>query len=192
MRLQKKVAIVTGAARGQGEAVARRFAREGARVVVADREAKGVETVAADIRKRGETAVAVTADVTVAEEVATMVETARREYGALHVLYNNAGIYLTHEDAPTADLPPPVFDRITDVNLRGVYLCCHYAIPLLLESGNGVILTDQWHRMLGIPWHMLTPLLKEGCWPTLGLLRTTTGRRACVPMSFVRGLLRLR
>ena len=140
MRLQEKVAIVTGAARGQGEAVARRFAREGARVVAADREAKGVETVVADIRKRGGTAVAVTADVTVAEEVAAIVETARREYGALQVLYNNAGIYLTHEDAPTADLPPPVFDRITDVNLRGVYLCCHYAIPLLLESGNGVIL----------------------------------------------------
>ena len=99
MRLQKKVAIVTGAARGQGEAVARRFAREGARVVVADREAEGVETVATDIRKQGGTAVAVTADVTVAEEVAAIVETTRREYGALQVLYNNAGIYLAHEDA---------------------------------------------------------------------------------------------
>ncbi len=140
IRLQKKVAIVTGAARGQGEAVARRFAREGARVVVADREAEGAERLASDISQQGGTAVAVTADVTVAEEVAAMVETARREYGALHVLYNNAGIYLTHEDAPTADLLPPVFDRIIDVNLRGVYLCCHYAIPLLLESGNGVIL----------------------------------------------------
>ena len=55
-------------------------------------------------------------------------------------LYNNAGIYLPDEDAPTADLPESVFDRNIAVNLKGAYLCCHYAIPLLIKSGNGVIL----------------------------------------------------
>ena len=105
MRLADRVAVVTGAARGQGEAVAQRFAHEGARVVMADREADGVEIAAADIRRQGGVAVPVAADITVAEEVAAIVETARREFGALHVLYNNAGIYLSNEDAPTADLP---------------------------------------------------------------------------------------
>jgi NAD(P)-dependent dehydrogenase (short-subunit alcohol dehydrogenase family) len=107
---------------------------------MADREAEGVETAAADIRRQGGVAIPVAADVTVAKEVAAMVETARREFGALHVLYNNAGIYLSNEDAPTADLPESVFDRNIAVNLKGTYLCCHYAIPLLIESGNGVIL----------------------------------------------------
>ncbi len=140
MRLANKVAIVTGAARGQGEAVARRFAREGAVVVLADRDIEPAQLIAADIQQTGGTAIAVAADVTIDAEVSGMVETARREFGALHILYNNAGIYLAHQDAPTADLPPPVFDRIVNINLRGVYLCCHYAIPLLLESSNGVIL----------------------------------------------------
>jgi len=140
VKLANKIAIVTGAARGQGEAVARRFAHEGACVILADREVDVARGVAADIQQQGGTALAVAADVTVAEEVAAMVETAEREFGALHILYNNAGIYLTQQDAPTADLLPPVFDRIINVNLRGVYLCCHYAIPLLLKSGNGVIL----------------------------------------------------
>jgi NAD(P)-dependent dehydrogenase (short-subunit alcohol dehydrogenase family) len=140
MRLANKVAIITGAARGQGEAVARRFAREGAKLVLADRQAESVENVAADIRQQGGVAVAMTADVTLAEDIAALVETAWREFGALHILYNNAGIYLTHEDGPTAELPEPVFDRIVAVNLKGTYLCCHYAIPLLLKSGSGVIL----------------------------------------------------
>lgn len=140
MRLADKVAIVTGAARGQGEAVARRFAREGACVVMADREADRVETAAVVIRRQGGVAIPVAADITAPEQVAAMVETARREFGALHVLYNNAGIYLSDEDAPTADLPESVFDRNIAVNLKGAYLCCHYAIPLLIKSGNGVIL----------------------------------------------------
>lgn len=140
MRLADKIAIITGAARGQGEAVARRFAQEGARVILADRVAEGAQKVAAHIRQQGGVALAVAADVTVANDVAALLETARQEFGGLHILYNNAGIYLAHEDAPTADLPEPVFDRIVAVNLKGTYLCCHYAIPLLLESGQGVIL----------------------------------------------------
>ena len=140
MKLRKKVAIITGAARGQGEAVARRYAREGARMVLADKEIGGVESVAHAIRQEGYAALAVAADVTDTEEVAHMVETARQEFGELHVLYNNAGIYLAREDAPTADLPEPVFDRIVAVNLKGTYLCCHHALPLLLAGGNGAIL----------------------------------------------------
>ena len=140
MRLEDKVAIITGAAGGQGQATAQRFAREGARLVLADVEADAGEKVAANIRSDGGSALAIAADITKAEDVAAIVETAKHEFGALHVLYNNAGIYLTHEDAPSADLPEPVFDRIIAVNLKGTYLCCHYAIPLLLESGNGVIL----------------------------------------------------
>ena len=140
MRLAGKVAIITGAGQGQGAAVAKQFAQEGARLILADRQAEGAKSVAADIGKEGGTALPVTADITVAEQVATMVETARREFGALHILYNNAGIYLTHEDAPAADLAEPVFDQILEVNLKGTYLCCHHAIPLLLESGNGVII----------------------------------------------------
>ncbi len=108
--------------------------------MLGDRDGDGAATVAADIQRQGGTAVAVAVDVTVADEVASMVETTRREFAALHVLYNNAGIYVADDDAPTADLPEPVFDRIVDVNLKGTFLCCHYAIPMLLETGNGVIL----------------------------------------------------
>lgn len=140
MKLTDKVALVTGAARGQGEAVARRFAREGASVIIADRDVAGAGRVAVDIRQQGGTAIAVGADVTEETQVAAMVETTRREFGALHVLYNNAGIYLADQDAPTADLPKTVFNRIVNVNLTGTYLCCHYAIPLLLESNSSVIL----------------------------------------------------
>jgi NAD(P)-dependent dehydrogenase (short-subunit alcohol dehydrogenase family) len=140
MRLRDRVALVTGAARGQGEAVARRFAREGARVVAADRDGDGAEKVAIDICGQGGVAIAVAADVTVAQEVAAMVDTAHRKFGALHILYNNAGIYLSNEDAPTADLSESVFDRVVAVNLKGTYLCCHYAIPLLLRSEHGVVL----------------------------------------------------
>ena len=108
-------------------------------MVIADRAANEVRTVAEDIRTQGGTAVAVAGDVTVADQVSAIVEAARAEFGALHILYNNAGI-LAKEDAPTADLPPSVFDKVLDVNLRGTYLCCHYAIPLMLEGGSSVIL----------------------------------------------------
>jgi len=140
MRLANKVAVITGAARGQGEAVARRYAREGARLIISDRDEAGVSSVAEDIRRSGGEALFVTADVRSGHQVAAIIEMTRNEYGALHVLYNNAGIYEANADAPSADLPESVFDRNIAVNLKGVYLCCHHAIPLLLESGGGVIL----------------------------------------------------
>lgn len=140
MRLSGKVAIVTGAARGQGEAVARRFVNEGACIVLADREAQAMTTLAQELRQAGGRVVAVQTDVTREDEIVAMVEITAREFGALHILYNNAGIYLAADDAPSGDLDPAVFDRVVGVNLRGVYLCCKYAIPLLLRSGKGVII----------------------------------------------------
>ncbi len=137
-RLAGKVAIITGAGNGMGRAAALLFASEGARVVVADAvEAAGratVETVVA----AGGAATFAPVDVSHAAMVEAMVETATRTYGALHVLYNNAGI-LPPEDAGVTDTPEGTWDRVMAVNLKGVWLGCRYGVPALLASGGGSI-----------------------------------------------------
>ncbi len=132
-RLEGKVALVTGAASGMGAVAAQRFAREGASVVLGDVSADG-ERVAAQIRAHGGEAVFVTADVAVGESVAAMVQTAIESYGALDVLYNNAGIG-PPDDAAIHELSDEVWDRVMAINVRGVYLCCKHAIPTMLEHG---------------------------------------------------------
>ena len=136
MRLKEKVAIVTGGGVGIGRAIAETFAREGARVVVADlNEAAGRET-GENIRARGGESCFVRTDVSQIEDTRRMVDVALERYGRLDVLVNNAGIY-TRGDV--VDTPVETWNRLLAVNLTGVFLCCKAAIPALRQAGGGAI-----------------------------------------------------
>ena len=114
------------------------FAEEGARIVVADwSEDGGAETVAA-VEAVGGVATFVKVDVAKAEQVERMVATTMERFGALHVLYNNAGIFPA-DDGGVTETPEPTWDRVMDVNLKGVWLGCKYGVPAMLESGGGSI-----------------------------------------------------
>jgi len=137
-RLAGKTALITGAASGIGRESARLFAAEGARVVVADRDLPGAEAVAAEIAAAGGVAFAVPVDVSCAADVEAAVALTEREFGALHVAFNNAGIFPAEDGSPV-DTPEAVWDLVMDVNLKGVFLGCKYAIPALLRAGGGSI-----------------------------------------------------
>lgn len=145
-RLDKKVAIVTGAGSGIGRATAVRFAAEGATVVVADVTGAEQETASSI----GEGAIAVHTDVSNAADVKAMVETARERFGRLDIIFNNAGI--EGLQGPTAECTEENFDRVIAVNLRGVFLGMKYAIPLMLEGGGGSIInTASVAGLVGFP-----------------------------------------
>jgi NAD(P)-dependent dehydrogenase (short-subunit alcohol dehydrogenase family) len=137
-RLEGKVAIVTGAALGIGAASAALFAREGARVVVSDRDGDGAESVAAEITASGGTAIGVAADVTVADDVRQLVQTAVSEFGGLDVLYCNAGRVLTAYLEETNDADAR---GVFDVNVFGVVSCVQEALPHLRERKGNIVIT---------------------------------------------------
>jgi len=138
-RLAGKVALITGAAGGIGREAAKLFAAEGARVVVADLEAAAGAAAVAEIERAGGEAVFARCDVSRGAELRAAVETAERRYGALHVLFNNAGIFPARDGSPV-DTPDEVFDQVVAVNLKGVFLGCKYGIPALLRAGGGSII----------------------------------------------------
>lgn len=137
MRLEGKVAIVTGAASGMGKAIAELYAKEGAKVVVSDVNAEGVEAVAAGIRDNGGTAVAVKTNVAVLDDVNAMIDKAVEEFGTLDILVNNAGIM--DNMAGIADVEDERWDLIFDINTKGVMRAIRKAMPIFLEKGKGVI-----------------------------------------------------
>ena len=139
MRLQDKAALITGAGSGIGREAAFLFAKEGASVVAVDmNEAAGGETVAA-IEKDGGRATFVRADVSRAADVEAMVAAAKRAYGRLNVLFNNAGIFPAN-DGSVLETDEKTWDLVVSVNLKGVFLGCKYGIPAMLESGGGSII----------------------------------------------------
>lgn len=141
MRLQNKVALITGAASGMGRAAAVEFAREGARVAMSDVNEEGLAETARLVGDAGGVCISITGSVTASSDVATMVARAVDAFGGLDVLYSNAAIYLPHKgDAPVADLDEEVFARVIDVNLKGVYLCAKHAIPVMIRGGGGSII----------------------------------------------------
>lgn len=136
MRLAGKVAIITGAGAGIGRATALLFAQEGAEVVVADFDPeRGKETVRL-IEERGGRAIFLQADVSKAADVKRMVKTTVERYGRLNILVNNAGIYAA---ADVVQATEEDWDRILDVNLKGVFLCSKHSIPEMIKGGGGSI-----------------------------------------------------
>jgi NAD(P)-dependent dehydrogenase (short-subunit alcohol dehydrogenase family) len=137
-RLAGKVAIVTGGGSGIGEASCRRFAAEGAAVVVADRDADGARRVAAAIDDAGGRALAVEVDVTSEAGVAAMAAAAG-EFGSVDVLYANAGIA---GSGRAGDLSVEAWQRVIDVNLTGVWLSCRAVLPQMIANGGGSIINQ--------------------------------------------------
>ena len=136
--LEGKVAFVTGAGGGIGRAAALAFARTGAGVVVADLAEEANQETATLIEQAGGHAVAVRCDVTRADDVQAALQTTVDEFGRLDAAFNNAGIEQATKQ-PAAELSEEEWDRIVAVNLRGVFLCLKYEIPLMLRQGGGAI-----------------------------------------------------
>ena len=132
-----KVAIVTGGASGIGAAIARQLAKEGARVVVADRDAAGLDAIVAEINNAHGSALSYEIDVANAAEVEAMIGFAERECGGLHLAVNNAGI--SGPSAPTADYPLDGWRQVIDVNLNSVFFCTRYELAAMQRSGGGAI-----------------------------------------------------
>ena len=136
-RLQGKVALITGAASGIGRASALLFAREGAAVAVVDRNEKAGQEVADAISSRGGRALFAVADVTRAADCRRAVGVAAEKFGALHILFNNAGII---RRASVLDLSEEDWDRVMAVNVKSIFLMSKFAIPLMEKSGGGCII----------------------------------------------------
>jgi 3-oxoacyl-[acyl-carrier protein] reductase len=137
MRLNDKVAIITGSASGIGEATAIKFAREGAKVAVCDINLADAERVAKLIDEQGGTARAFHVDVTEKESIARMVEGVMAAWGRIDTLVNNAGIV---QDAQFKKMTDDQFERVVDVNLKGVYNCTKAVVDIMLEQHSGCIL----------------------------------------------------
>ena len=135
MRLEGKIALVTGAASGFGEGIAKKFVAEGAKVVLADRDGEGAAR-AAD--RLGAAALGVRADVTVSADVEAMFAAAQERFGGLDILVNNAG--MGHVPQPLEDLAEVDFDRILAVNVKAIYLAARVVVPRFKANKRGVIL----------------------------------------------------
>jgi len=137
MRLKGKVAIVTGAGRGIGRAVARLFAQEGAKVVINySRSERGAQDLADEIRRGGGEVLLVKADVSKADEVKMMVQKTVEKFGRVDILVNNAGILVP---AGFLDSTEEMWDKTIDINLKGTYLCSKEVAPIMLNQKKGKI-----------------------------------------------------
>lgn len=140
MRLEGKVAMVTGAGQGIGLAIAELFAREGAALVVNDLKARAGRAALERVRALGAKGEFVAGDVSRAGVAKKLAATAKREFGRLDILVNNAGIGgSAHGDGPVTEGKETAWDKILRVNLKSVFLCSRYAIPEMIRSGGGAI-----------------------------------------------------
>ena len=135
MRLEGKVAIVTGGGSGFGEGIAKKFVAEGARVLIADRDAANGERVA---KALGANARSLCVDVAKATDVRSMVDAAHDHFGALNVLVNNAGV--SHRPQPMEEVGEDDFDRILAINVKAIYLAARVVVPRFKAQKAGVIL----------------------------------------------------
>jgi NAD(P)-dependent dehydrogenase (short-subunit alcohol dehydrogenase family) len=136
-RLDGKVAIITGAGMGMGRAAAKLFAKEGARVVVADWNRGAGEEVVNIIKKAGSEAKFVEADVSNEQDIRNMIKTTVSTYGELHILYNNAGTGIVE---PLIESTQASFDKMVSINLKGVWLAMKHAIPEMVKAKKGSII----------------------------------------------------
>ncbi|HWU41154.1 MAG TPA: SDR family NAD(P)-dependent oxidoreductase [Candidatus Acidoferrum sp.] len=137
MEFEGQTAIVTGSARGFGRTICRRLARGGARVVVADINLPGAEETAALIRKDSGEALAIRTDVAASESVEAMIRATLSRFGdRVDILVNNAAVWT---NVPTEELKEDEWDRMVDINMKGVFLCCKAVIPTMKRQGRGHI-----------------------------------------------------
>ena len=163
-----KVAFVTGAAGGIGRATALAFAREGASVVVSDISEQNVRETARRIEELGGRALAIACDVTRTEDVKAALDQTIEAFGRLDAAFNNAGV--ENEVKAMADVTEEEWDRIVAINLRGVFLCMKYEVPLMLEQGGGAIVnTSSGAGVKGFPGGAAYVAAKHG---VVGLTRS--------------------
>ncbi|MFF3467319.1 SDR family NAD(P)-dependent oxidoreductase [Streptomyces sp. NPDC001984] len=135
--LQRRVALITGAASGIGAAIADAYAAEGAHLFLADRNLEGAEATAARARTAGAKATTYQVDLTDADATRAMVDTAHEEFGRVDILVNCAGL-LT--EVPFVEMPVNIWDEMIDVDLRSVFLCCRWTAPIMVRQGAGRII----------------------------------------------------
>ena len=149
-RLAGKVALITGAGGGQGRAAALMFAKEGARVVVSDVKVDGGNETVQMVRAAGGQAEFIASDVSKAVQVEAAVQCAVKTYGALHIMYNNAAV-LHRRDAPVTTLDEEIWHQVLNINLKGVFLGCKFAVPVIIAAGGGSIInTSSLAGLLGV------------------------------------------
>jgi NAD(P)-dependent dehydrogenase (short-subunit alcohol dehydrogenase family) len=161
MRLSGKVAVVTGSAVGLGRAVASRYAREGATVVVADTNAPDGSAIAKQILQDGGNGIFVHTDVGEERDVTTLLQSVWDKFGRIDVLYNNAAVLFHDRDARAHELSLELWAQVMRVNLQGTFLCSKHVIPFMLKQGSGSIIN------LGSPTGM------TGCAPNLTAYSTS-------------------
>ncbi len=146
MKLKDRIAIVTGAASGIGEATAKVFAQEGARLAIWDVNEAGVARVAEEIRGAGGEAIGIKADIASAEEVQAAVNDTMAKYGRIDVLINNAGL---RADAMSWKMTEEQWDSIVDVNMKGTFNCCRAIVPIMRYQRYGKIVNTASAAALG-------------------------------------------
>ena len=139
MRLKGKAALITGAGSGMGRLAAQMFAREGAEAVAVDVSEGALKETVSSVEAEGGAIIGVPADITRSESVREAVQAGVRAFGKLNVLYNNAGIF-PDDDTSVVETDESVFQRVIDVNLKGVYLCCKHGMPELIKAGGGSVI----------------------------------------------------
>jgi 3-oxoacyl-[acyl-carrier protein] reductase len=138
MKLKNKVALITGAGSGMGQASALLFSQEGAKVCVVDIDDKSGEQTVKLIKQKGGEAIFFQADVSKADDAEKMIKTTVDAFGKLDILFNNAGIPMTM--TPVEEVKEDLWDRIMEINVKGIFLGCKYAIPIMKKQGGGVII----------------------------------------------------
>ncbi|WP_068777331.1 SDR family NAD(P)-dependent oxidoreductase [Paenibacillus sp. FJAT-26967] len=139
-RVQGKVAIVTGGASGIGLATAQMFAKEGAKVVIADFNQAGAEQAAQEIVSQGGEAIGIFLDASKEESIKATIDLTVEKFGAIHVLFNNVGLTNLQKDLDVVNIDLDEWDRLMNVNLKSVVIGCKYAIPHMIEAGGGSII----------------------------------------------------
>ncbi|MEL0018246.1 MAG: SDR family NAD(P)-dependent oxidoreductase [Rickettsiales bacterium] len=148
-RVQDQVAIVTGAAKGLGEAIALRLAQDGAKLVMADIDGQGLAGTATAIREAGGEAVTVVGDITEEEPAAALIEAAIEHFGQIDILVNNVG---GSRNAKIWDMPVEDWDHTIKLNLRGTFLCTRAAVPHMMRRKRGKIICLSSGAREGTPW----------------------------------------
>jgi NAD(P)-dependent dehydrogenase (short-subunit alcohol dehydrogenase family) len=139
MKLQNKVALITGAGSGIGQEAAVLFAKEGATIIATDINAKGLKATESLLENESTESLFLNSDVSKDNEVQTLMHASAKSFGKIDILYNNAGVF-DDEDTTVTELSEIVWDRVMAVNLKSMFFTCKYAIPIMLRNGGGSII----------------------------------------------------